>query len=446
MRAARHESSEQIRERYLGEIAPLLAAARTVETLSPAERQQLRKRIVRTLFRSRSLPARLRLTPVLVGLGLLVAAGMAYATAHRLGLIRGSEKAASDSPAKTASAERHRAARPKRARQSEGASTGIAPSVESAAEQETVALPASPDPLPMANPPSSARVSAPTGEKPARVLAAPAPPAARRVPAEAREPVSATSRHAGSPGRKLALAAPYLVEPARAEGASPAPSFEGAGSLLGPPSPPLGADRPVASAASPAAMAVVPPPAPPMQQASPAPTPPVQLGPEPPERRLGRDSVMFGQALRKLRNEDSPAEALAVLQEHARAFPHSPLGGERGALQVEALLALHRDREALRKLDGMALDRLPRSGERFVVRGELRAAARRWQEAKADFERALAGVTGAPAWHQRALWGRGVARLRCGERESGLADIERYRELYPNGRFAAEASRLLSNP
>jgi tetratricopeptide (TPR) repeat protein len=156
--------------------------------------------------------------------------------------------------------------------------------------------------------------------------------------------------------------------------------------------------------------------------------------------------VLFGQALRKLRNENSPAEALAVLREHAQAFPHSPLGGERSALEVEALLALHRDREALRTLDGMALDQLPRSGERFVVRGELRAAARRWQEAKADFGRALASVTGSPAWHDRALWGRGVARLRSGEREAGLADIERYRDLYPRGRFAAEASILLSNP
>jgi tetratricopeptide (TPR) repeat protein len=137
---------------------------------------------------------------------------------------------------------------------------------------------------------------------------------------------------------------------------------------------------------------------------------------------------------------------LALLREHAQAFPHSTLVGERGALEVEALLALHRDREALHKLDGMELDRLPRSGERFVMRGELRAAARRWQEAKADFERALAGVTGSPSWHERALWGRGVARLRCGDREAGLADIERYRDLYPQGRFAAEADRLLPNP
>jgi len=154
------------------------------------------------------------------------------------------------------------------------------------------------------------------------------------------------------------------------------------------------------------------------------------------------DSVLFGQALRKLRNEKEPAAALSALEEHARTYPRSALSGERSALQVEALLALHRDHDALLKLDGMTLDELPRSGERFVVRGELRAAVRRWSDAKADFEHALTRVSGSPSWHERALWGRGVARLRCGEQEAGMADIERYRDLYPKGRFAAEASRF----
>jgi len=108
----------------------------------------------------------------------------------------------------------------------------------------------------------------------------------------------------------------------------------------------------------------------------------------------------------------------------------------------DALLALHRNREALARLDGMALDEIPRSGERFVVRGELRAAARRWLEASADFDRALSRVSGSPVWHERALWGRGVARLRCGEREAGLADIESYLDRYPKGRFAAEAVKF----
>jgi tetratricopeptide (TPR) repeat protein len=149
--------------------------------------------------------------------------------------------------------------------------------------------------------------------------------------------------------------------------------------------------------------------------------------------------------MRKLRMENDPAAALLDLQEHARAYPRSSLGRERSALEVEALLALHRDREALTRLDAMALDELPRSGERLVVRGELRAAARRWLEAGADFDRALSRTSGSPAWHERALWGRGAARLRCGEREAGMADIERYLDKYPDGRFASEAAKFFRN-
>jgi TolA-binding protein len=154
------------------------------------------------------------------------------------------------------------------------------------------------------------------------------------------------------------------------------------------------------------------------------------------------DQALFGQAMRKLRMENDASAALSALQEHAKAYPRSSLGGERSALEVEALLALHRDRDALVRLDTMALDELPRSGERFVVRGELRAAARRWSEASADFNRALSRITGSPAWHERALWGRGAARLRSGEREAGMADLERYLDKYPHGRFAAEAAKF----
>jgi len=158
------------------------------------------------------------------------------------------------------------------------------------------------------------------------------------------------------------------------------------------------------------------------------------------------DQALFGQALRKLRAHNDPAGALAALREHGQTFPKSPLAGERIALEVEALLDLHRDRDALALLDTMALEQLPRSGERLVVRAELRAAAKRWREAKADYDRALSRVSGSPSWHERALWGRGVSRLRLGDRAGGSADIERYRETYPKGRFAAEAAKLAPGP
>jgi hypothetical protein len=199
----------------------------------------------------------------------------------------------------------------------------------------------------------------------------------------------------------------------------------------------------VAPPSAPAVPAPAAPSAPPLVLApSAAPGAPAVAAPAAAPPPLLTDQALFGQALRKLRQENDATSALALLREHTRAYPKSALAGERSALEVEALLALRRGRDALALLDGMALDKLPRSGERFVVRGELRAAARRWREAEADFDRALAQVSGSPAWHERALWGRGVARLRQNERDSGMADITRYHDTYPKGRFAAEAAKF----
>jgi len=412
MRAGRNGSPDQIQERYLGEIAPLLAAARKVESLSPVQKKQVRNRILRTLFRTHSLPLRFRLTPVLVGVGLL-AGGAAFATAEHLGWIHRVDHKSPNPPAEAA-ANAHKRTLPRPKRAVEQGSVGV---------QELAAGEAS----------TGQETPAQTIE-PARTVASQEPNHGARV---ARAAATSFAKRLG-PAEKVALATPYLADPV---GAMPPlrsaaalgspefvpttlPAFQSEPSV---PASPLPARRELAPpAASPTVASVAPPRA------------------ETPNRRLPGDPVLFGQALRKLRSEGDPTAALTVLQEHAQAYPRSALASERGALEVEALLALHRDREALQRLDGMALDKLPRSGERFVVRGELRAAARRWQEAKADFDRALSRVSGSPAWYERALWGRGVSHLRCGEQEPGMADIERYHDLYPKGRFAAEASRFFT--
>jgi len=154
--------------------------------------------------------------------------------------------------------------------------------------------------------------------------------------------------------------------------------------------------------------------------------------------------AMLGQALRSLRSDRDPAGALAILARHAALFPQSPLASERSALEVEALLALGRNDEALARLDRMSLDYTPRSAERHVVRGELRARARRWREAAADFDQALAQVKGTSAWKERALWGRAVTRTHAGDEAGARADLQRYLQLYPQGRFASGAARLLA--
>jgi tetratricopeptide (TPR) repeat protein len=276
---------------------------------------------------------------------------------------------------------------------------------EALTDQAVVALPEVPDPLLFATTPmlGASKAVAMRKSAPGSVPLAPDPRFAKP---------------STRPTKNLALATPYLAEPVALPPSLPSAPAAGQTERAGLEPVPLAA----------ASVAV----------------PTVQPKAELPKTEPS-DSVLFGRALRTLRSESDPTAALALLEEHARAYPRSALAGERRVLEVEALLALHRDREALQRLDGMPLDQLPRSGERFVVRGELRAAARRWQEAQADFDRALSRVSGSPAWHERALWGRGVSRLRCGEQEAGLADVERYHDLYPKGRFAAEAGRFFRN-
>jgi hypothetical protein len=397
------------RERYLGEIAPFLEAAQEIGTLTSVQKKQVRRRIMRTLFGNRQLHVRLRLAPVLGSVVLLIVGGAAFATAERLGLIPRIERGQVDEQSGEASPQAHRRksgrVRPEARR----------PPVP---EQPTVVEPAPTVVTP--NPPTRAQ-SAVVSSSPSSSFSG----------TDARPAV----KHAA---RGLAFVQPSTTPEPRATGSAAAPALP---AVVAPTAPfilgPVGASPALGSLPAPAPVSVVAPFPP---AASAVPTAPATDSPT--VRPPLTDQALFGQAMRRLRTENDPSRALWALEEHARTYPHSPFAGERTALEIEALLALHRDRDALGLLDSAPLDQLPRSGERLVVRGELRAAARRWAEASADFDRALSRTSGSPAWHERALWGRGVARIRLGEREAGMADIEHYLDSYPNGRFAAEANRF----
>jgi hypothetical protein len=435
MRASKKPSSDDIRERYLGEIAPLLDAARPIYSLTEIQTKQVRKRIVRTLFRRRFLSFRVRLFPVLAALAMLVIGGAAFAMAERLGLLPKLDAKSPGVPATEPTQEM-------RKRRGGGARPAVRGPVPGSPEAATVVSPAAPDPqLGSAvessatgwSLPSQARQSTPAGPAKVFELGAVSPAA---------DPIKTLRR----PAKLMAYAVstPVMTAPVPVM-AAPAASLAGQAVPRETPAPARSAfesvqpARPLVPSPANAEAAVPPAPAAPAVAA----TRPVAVAPM--TRTVLGDQAMFGQAMRKLRMENNPEVALKVLQEHAQFYPRSSLGGERSALEVEALLALHRDRDALARLDSMALDELPRSGERFVVRGELRAAARRWLEASADFDQALTRVTGSPAWHERALWGRGAARLRCGEREAGMADLERYLDKYPSGRFAGQAAKFFPN-
>jgi regulator of sirC expression with transglutaminase-like and TPR domain len=77
-----------------------------------------------------------------------------------------------------------------------------------------------------------------------------------------------------------------------------------------------------------------------------------------------------------------------------------------------------------------------------VLRGELRAGAGRLAPAIQDFDAVLA-LGGHDELAGRALYGRGSCRARLGDTPGARADLERYLQLFPRGRFAADAEKAL---
>jgi tetratricopeptide (TPR) repeat protein len=160
-------------------------------------------------------------------------------------------------------------------------------------------------------------------------------------------------------------------------------------------------------------------------------------------------------AVRRLRTAHDPASALAALDDYRARFPGGVLAPEAGMLRAEALLQMGRKGEALAELDGLSLAQMPNSDEPHILRGELRAAVGRWREALADFDVVLRGHAEASAnigtptdakVHrrlERALWGRALARSRLGDDVGARADLRECLRLFPGGRFAPEAARLL---
>lgn len=438
MRSWRRESPDDTRERCLGELAPYYDAARSMDGLGDGvDTRRIRKHIMRTLFRTRFLGLRARLVPVLASLGLLVVGGAAFATAQSLGILPGlGQKSASVRGGEPVlDVRKHKAPHGKAAGRTprrEGDSVaGDDASDFAAVEALPVFLPDVPDPL-----------IVPISDASTSVWA-----------------LLSDSSKPDAPGLSWQSTARGTTAAGVANSAKPRPrrlalltSAETVGTGISAPTP----DHPAPSAPAQPSLVTAPTVAPlagvqvTFAPSPPAPQPPA-IAPvvakmvEPPSQPTLSDQALFLQAMRRMRSLGDASGALALLQEHARFYPRSGLAGERKELEVEALLALHRNGEALATLDSMSVEDLPRAGERLVVRGELRAAAKRWLDASTDFDQALSMVSGSPAWHERALWGRAAARLRCGERESGLADMERYLDVYPRGRFAVEAAKFFPN-
>jgi len=178
--------------------------------------------------------------------------------------------------------------------------------------------------------------------------------------------------------------------------------------------------------------------------------------PQPAATASVQQALLF-QAIRSLRSLRRPDQALAALDEYVARFPNGSLLPEANRLRTEALLALGHAPAALDELNRGLGHRTTGGHEHRLVRGELHARAGHWREALEDFDavvrvRSVHGPAPGTAavkpgeLLERALWGRASARSHLSDDLGAREDLRQYLRHFPDGRFAAEASRLLGGP
>jgi len=158
---------------------------------------------------------------------------------------------------------------------------------------------------------------------------------------------------------------------------------------------------------------------------------------------LARESELLQQALVTLRQQGDARGALALLDRYQREFPQGKLALEARVTRIDALLRTSERASALTLLEGLPFERLGRGDELRVLRAELRAE-RDCSHALPEFD-ALIGLPLAGALAERSLYGRAACRLQLGDEAGGKADLARYQQRYPQGRFAERARARLGS-
>ena len=238
--------------------------------------------------------------------------------------------------------------------------------------------------------------------------------------AEMIAPVPTTPRRIAAKATGLSAASSLSLSPA------PRPSFPPPPSLSPPALPPPSLS--LSPAPSPFASA----PAAPARRETPAAAPP-----PPPVEAIAAEANLLGAALRALRQDNSPARSLALLDRYAAQFPAGALGAEATLARVDSLRRLGQDQPLRELLEERPITKMPRARELQVLRGELRLRAGHPREAAADFDAILLAGSGKDDLGARALYGRASCRSRLGDVEGARADLRLYLSRFPRGERAA---------